>query len=131
MAGLSAMAQIGLVFVGGGAGSVLRFVLHMGLESLRGPIDPARFPVGTLTANVIGCGLIGLLAHWLSEREAFRILIAIGLLGGFTTFSSFGLETIRLVSYGQSGKALLYVLLTNAIGLIACGVVFQREAQGT
>jgi len=77
-------------------------------------------PWGTLTANIVGCLLIGWLSTSLSEaHEAVRLGVLVGVLGGFTTFSSFGLETIRLMQAGEWMAATGYFLLSNAGGLLA------------
>lgn len=118
-----------LVFVGGGVGSVLRY--SMGL--LVGRFTPttetdtphwlAMYPVSTLLVNVIGCGLIGLAWGMLGDpeegNEALRVALIVGLLGGFTTFSSFGWETLDLMNNGRLGTAIAYVLVSVSIGLIA------------
>lgn len=117
-----------LVIAGGGLGAALRHAVGGGIEALRGPQDPARFPIGTLAANVLGCLAIGLVAAWAARREPARLFVVVGLLGGFTTFSSFAYETVRLVAAGHAGKAALYVLATNAAALAACGIVYRGGA---
>ncbi|MHB8765840.1 MAG: fluoride efflux transporter CrcB [Deferrisomatales bacterium] len=81
---------------------------------------PAPFPWGTLAVNLVGCLVIGL-AWGLTERSpwspALRAFFFAGVLGSFTTFSSFGLETLNLVRVGEAGRALAYVLASNAGGL--------------
>ncbi|MFO0875345.1 MAG: fluoride efflux transporter CrcB [Phycisphaerales bacterium] len=83
----------------------------------------ATFPVGTLVVNVTGCLAIGFLATAFSGallvREEYRIAVLAGLLGGYTTFSSFGRETLALVGDGEWGRAGLYVLLSVAASLLA------------
>lgn len=80
------------------------------------------FPSGTLAVNLIGCFLVGILFCLLQERflvnQTVRTIIMIGFLGGFTTFSSFGLQTFTLLQNGQFGLAALNVSLSNLIGLI-------------
>ena len=105
-----------LVALGGGLGAVARFGLG---ESL----NRASFPLGTLAANVIGGLLMGVLAGWLMGRaggEGARLLIGVGLLGGFTTFSSFSLETIAMMERGQWSGALAYVAASVILSLFAC-----------
>jgi CrcB protein len=80
------------------------------------------FPSGTLAVNLIGCFLVGIIFCLLQERilvnQTARTIIMIGFLGGFTTFSSFGLQTFTLLQNGQFGLAALNVSLSNLIGLI-------------
>ena len=101
---------------GGAVGTGLRYGVGLALNR------PA-FPLGTLTVNLVGCLLIGGLATWFGERleinEGMRLAILVGFLGGFTTFSSFGLETIRLMETGRMGAALVYVGASNLVGLLA------------
>jgi CrcB protein len=108
-----------LVAVAGGAGSVLRYSLGGWLARSTGGV----FPWETLTINVLGSLAIGSVAalvdrgHLLSPVT--RMALMAGFLGGFTTFSSFALETFRLAEDAQWLRAGLYVLATNMIGLVA------------
>ena len=104
------------VMLGGAVGAGLRY----GLSLVLNPPIGAGMPWGTLTANVVGCLLIGWLSSMVSEApEAVRLGILVGVLGGFTTFSSFGLETIRLMQAGEWAIALTYALVSNGVGLLA------------
>ena len=98
-------------------GSAARYALSLAMN----PSSGTGMPWGTLVANVVGCLLIGWLSATLATAggvsEAVRLGILVGLLGGFTTFSSFGLETIQLLQAGQGMSALIYVLLSNFGGL--------------
>ena len=80
------------------------------------------FPVGTLLVNVIGCFLAGLLFYLMQERflvgEPWRTVVLIGLLGGFTTFSSYGLQTFTLLRDGEFAFAALNIVLSNLAGLL-------------
>ena len=80
------------------------------------------FPVGTLIVNVTGCFLAGFLFYLMQERflvnQTVRTVILIGLLGGFTTFSSFGLQTFTLVRDSQFGYAALNIIVSNLAGLL-------------
>jgi CrcB protein len=80
------------------------------------------FPLGTLVVNLVGCFLIGLLFYLLQERylvgETTRAIVLVGLLGGFTTFSSYGLQTFSLLREGALGRAALYVAASNLLGLL-------------
>lgn len=80
------------------------------------------FPMGTLVVNLVGCFMVGLLFYLLQERflvnQTVRTVILIGFLGGFTTFSSFGLQTFTLLQDGEFGLAALNILGANLIGLV-------------
>ena len=106
------------VALGGGIGASLRHGL--GQWSARALGD--GFPVGTLAANILGSLLMGLLAGWLvgREAEAARLLLGVGLLGGFTTFSAFSLDSVRLLEAGRWGAAAGYVGGSVALSLLAC-----------
>jgi fluoride exporter len=79
------------------------------------------FPTGTLVVNIAGCFLAGFLSYSLFERflvsETVRTVVLIGLLGGFTTFSSFGLQTFNLLRDGELGLAFLNLAVSNVVGL--------------
>jgi CrcB protein len=80
------------------------------------------FPSGTLIVNLVGCFLAGLLFYLMFDRylvnQTIRTVILIGLLGGFTTFSSFGLQTFTLLREGEVGLALLNIAASNVGGLL-------------
>lgn len=105
------------VFIGGGAGSVLRYLLSVGTQKFW---IAKSFPVGTFLANLIGCFLIGVLVSVLVKNDTnLRLLLITGFCGGFTTFSAFSVESVSL---WQSGEFLLlgiYVLLSVILGLAA------------
>jgi CrcB protein len=109
-----------LVALGGAFGSVGRYKLSGWL--LHHAID-WKFPIGTFTVNVVGCLVAGILAGLAEKHDLFsadaRLLLFTGLLGGFTTFSAFGLETMFLVKRGELGVATLNVVLSVAAGLLA------------
>jgi len=79
------------------------------------------FPMGTLVVNLIGCFLVGLLFYLLQERylvnQTVRTVVLIGFVGGFTTFSSFGLQTFTLLQDGEFGLAVLNLMVSNFVGL--------------
>lgn len=108
-----------LIAVGGALGSVLRYAVQGWVQRL----TTGNFPIGTLAVNVIGCALLGLLAGMFAAptavREEYRIGLMVGILGGFTTFSTFGLETFNLANDGQLRSALLNVGASCGLGLIA------------
>ena len=114
------MKAVLLVALGGALGSVARyklsgFVLHHTIDW--------RFPAGTFAVNVLGCLVAGVLAGLAEEHDLLspdtRILLFSGLLGGFTTFSAFGLETMFLLKRGDFAIAAANVLLSVAAGLAA------------
>jgi CrcB protein len=109
-----------LVALGGAFGSVARFKLS-GLV-LHHAID-WRFPAGTFAVNVAGCLIAGVLAALAEKHDFFqadlRLLLFTGFLGGFTTFSAFGLETMYLLKRGDVAIAGANVLLSVALGLVA------------
>jgi CrcB protein len=117
-----------LIFLGGGIGSALRYLVSGWMQrAARGPME--TFPVGTLSVNVIGCLLIGLLAALFSEprivREETRSFLLIGILGGFTTFSTFGYETIRLIEDRQWSWAIANIAITNVACLCAVWIMWR------
>jgi len=112
------MATILYVALGGALGSVSRYLLGTWAQTISKSID---FPYGTLTVNLIGCFLIGFLSQLAESRGAFtsesRMLVFIGILGGFTTFSSFGNDTINLLGEGNMVNALVNVGANVIVGL--------------
>jgi CrcB protein len=113
------MVKILFIAGGGAIGSVLRYAVQGWVQRASGAI----FPFGTLAVNVAGCLIIGVLAGALAGplllREEYRIGLLIGILGGFTTFSSFGLETFHLANDRQFGLAAANVIVSCALGLAA------------
>ena len=99
-----------------------------------GPTVVTVFPWATLTVNVVGSLLMGALAGFLARHgqggEAWRLFIGVGVLGGFTTFSSFSLEMMMLIERGQPFQALTYVLVSVLAGLSALyiGLIVMRVA---
>ena len=110
------------VFVGGGFGAVLRWQLGRAMTGWLGAPVVTAFPFATLAANAAGSLAMGLLAGWLARHgggggEQLRLLLGVGLLGGFTTFSAFSLEMVLLIERGQYLFALLYAVLSIALGI--------------
>lgn len=107
-----------LVAVGGAVGSVSRYLLGTWVQSASKSLD---FPFGTLTVNLIGCFVIGFLSQLAEARGVFtsetRALVFVGVLGGFTTFSSFGNDTINLLRDGETLNALANVGANVILGL--------------
>lgn len=116
----------GCVFLGGGLGALLRYGLGMWLVAPADGTLLAGMPIGTWTANVVGSFAIGLLVFGGAVRAgnpsyAFAIT---GVLGGFTTFSTFSLETIRFIVQGDSGRALGYIGASLFGALIGCAAAY-------
>ena len=117
------MTKLFLIALGGGVGALLRYALLNGAHRLTG----TTFPVGTLAVNVIGClgiGLFGtIFTGSIMAREEVRLAVVVGFLGGFTTFSAFGYETMGLIAGGEWWRAAMNVTVQNVFGLAAvfCG----------
>jgi CrcB protein len=100
-----------LVFLGAGIGGALRHGVNIGCARMCG----AAFPWGTLTVNVVGSFLMGVIAAWLAFKagegwsQSLRLFLATGILGGFTTFSAFSLDAVMIWERGQAGLAVAYV----------------------
>lgn len=126
------MLNVLMVCLGGAIGSLIRYAATTAIQrptSIEHPI----FPTGTLTVNLIGSFIIGLL-YPLFDRLPIaieiRLLIFVGILGGFTTFSSYAVESLLLIRAGELRPALIYILTSNVGGLIlaAIGFVLMRSA---
>ncbi len=116
------MQHLILVFVGGAVGSVFRYIVSIGMSRWLG----TAFPYGTLTVNVAGSLCMGFLYVLIVERASFsaewRSLLLIGLLGGFTTFSSFSMETLLLLQDAAWFKAAVNTLLNVILCLLAAWI---------
>ena len=112
--------EIAWVGIGGAAGALGRFAVSR-LVPIVGGIH-----LGTLAANVIGCLLFGVAVGWWGSRpgvpETLRLGILVGFLGSFTTFSTYGADTVQLGQSGAGGAALANVALHNGLGLVAVWV---------
>ncbi len=122
------------VALGGAIGAVLRYQLGRGMTWWLGPQMVSLFPWATLAANAVGSLAMGLLAGWLAFRssgdgEQMRLLLGVGLLGGFTTFSALSLEMVLLIERGQFLFAALYAILSFALGISALmvGLTLMRS----
>lgn len=121
-----------LVGVGGALGAMARYALALGV----GRFWFGTFPVATLIANVLGSlamgMLVGLLARFLPPNgEEIRLFLAVGVLGGFTTFSAFSLDTISLIERGALAQAVLYVALSVVVCLIGLYLGLLMTKGGT
>jgi fluoride exporter len=103
---------------GGFIGAVLRYLLSQIIQTKQ----TSAFPLGTLVVNILGCFLIGIvfgLADKGSITQNWKLFLATGFLGGFTTFSAFSYETVSLLRDGQFGYAMTYVISSVVVGLLA------------
>ncbi|RYD90345.1 MAG: fluoride efflux transporter CrcB [Sphingomonadales bacterium] len=122
------MPNLFLVMFGGAIGSGARYLAGRFALAAWGP----GFPWGTLAVNLIGGLLMGLLAGALARLdqggEPWRLLIGVGVLGGFTTFSAFSLDTIQLIERGDWGLALAYVMI-SVVGSVAALAIGLNAAR--
>lgn len=123
-----------LVAAGGALGAVARYQMGRLANHLAGPTN--AFPWGTLSVNIIGSLLMGALLGWFARpgfsvatAEAMRLLIGVGLLGGFTTFSAFSSELVTMLHRGQMIDALIYgaVSLVAGMAAIVAGLIFAQS----
>lgn len=126
------MTRLLLVALGGAIGASARYGL--GLAALR-LVPAATWPWATFVANVAGGLLMGALAGWLAQKggaqqEAIRLFAAVGVLGGFTTFSAFSLETVQMLERRQWAVAAAYVSLSVVLSIAAlfAGLILARRA---
>jgi CrcB protein len=131
---MGTLANVGLVFLGGGIGSALRYGVGYVALAIVGP----GFPAGTLAVNVSGCVAMGVLVEWLALRDpgidvSVKLLLTTGLLGGFTTFSAFALDTAALWLRGESVVTVLYVVASVALSIagLFAGMALARVALAT
>jgi fluoride exporter len=112
------MSTLLWVMGGGALGSGLRYLIAGGIQ---GELS-SSFPAGTLTVNLLGCVMIGLAGAGFTNlwavSETTRLAVIIGVLGGFTTFSSFGNDTLNLLQAGRVVEAAIYVIASNAFGIL-------------
>jgi len=117
------MLNVLAVGLGGFIGSVFRYFLGLFIHSI---FRQSTFPYGTLSANILGCLIIGILSglvdHRIDLSATTRLFLFTGVLGGFTTFSTFSLDTLRLFQADSAGGlflAFLYVVIHVVLGIIA------------
>lgn len=126
------MEKLLIIFVGGGLGSVARYSLGGWVQGR----TPGVFPLGTLAVNVLGCAAIGVLGAALDGRvlvrPEYRLFLMVGVLGGFTTFSSFAFETLKLAMDGEYVRAAGNVIISNVLGLTAAWLAYTiaRKSMG-
>ncbi len=113
------MIKILIVGLGGFAGAVARYTLSDWVQRLA----KGDFPFGTLIVNVLGCFLIGILMGWVQARQDLshhlRLLLTTGVLGSFTTFSTFGYETLALLEKGDLKLGLANIAANLALGILS------------
>jgi fluoride exporter len=122
------LTTLSLVALGGAIGAGLRFLTGVGVLRLFGYTE---FPLAILTVNIIGSFLMGVFVVVAAHRGLTHLspFIMTGVLGGFTTFSAFSLETVTLIERGQLGSASLYIVLSVAlsVGGLAFGLMAARS----
>jgi CrcB protein len=116
-----------MIGIGGALGSMARF----GFSALVQRSTDMGFPVGTMAVNIAGCFLIGFLAELFENilvPPQWRSFATIGFLGGFTTFSTFSLETINMLREGENAGAIMNVVISNILGVlsVAAGILTYR-----
>ena len=112
------MTSLIYIFIGGGLGALLRYALSVSLNDKVFIIYLQSIPMGTLIANLIGCFILGLLAGSLPLHSSLKVGLTTGFMGGLTTFSTFSLESARLISNGQVNKAIFHILLHTGGGIV-------------
>ncbi len=125
------MLNVLLVALGGGLGAAGRYGI-----SLAAPARPGEWPFATFSINVLGSLIIGILGGWLATKgedgEPFRLFFGVGILGGFTTFSAFSLETMRMIERNDWLGASTYSIGSVLVGLaaVAIGLLMAKRVFG-
>jgi len=123
------VTQLAFIAAGGATGALMRYWMSNGIYALFG----RGFPYGTLTVNVVGSLLMGFCYVFMIERMdvsvEWRAALMIGLLGAFTTFSTFSIETLNLLESGEQMKAALNILLSVTLCILGCwlGMIVGRN----
>jgi fluoride exporter len=110
------------------AGGAIGAVLRLGINLLLKPENESQFPVHTFMINTIGCLFIGVVFAYIvrsTNTQLFQYFIITGILGGFTTFSSYTMETVYLITKAQEARAVFYILLSNVSGIGAAWAGFN------
>ena len=122
------LKEIVAVFIGGGIGSVLRFLLNK-IEI----VSENNYPYSTFISNVVGCFILGLVLGYFikngSNNSTLFVFLTVGLCGGFTTFSSFSNENLQLIQNGHILSFLIYTLLSLILGImfVYFGTIFYKN----
>lgn len=123
------MFKLVMIAAGGAVGALLRYAVSGWAQR----IASGSFPTGTLFVNLLGCFLIGFLGAFFAGphliRDEYRVALLVGLLGAFTTFSTFGWETFTLANGGQLGLAVVNIALSNGAGLVAVWFGYRMSEQ--
>jgi len=123
------MSQLLFIAAGGALGAVMRFMVSNAVYSVAG----RDFPYGTLAVNVLGSLLMGalyvLLVERLTDAIEWRAFLLIGVLGAFTTFSTFSMETVALLEGGEPFRALMNILLSVTVCVLATWVAVVAVRQ--
>ncbi len=122
------MTNFFAIMIGGALGALLRHLIFLVAQRPGGPM----FPLGTLAANLLGCLAIGLLWYFFEGSrltQEWRLFLFTGLLGGFTTFSTFARETVDLIRVGDWKSAVAYVMISNTLGIVmvVAGMMMARR----
>ena len=119
------MVKFLLIAAGGSVGALLRYAVSNWGQGL----SHGQFPTGTLIVNALGClaiGVVGaLFAGQVIVRDEYRMILIVGVLGAFTTYSTFGWETVALIRDGRVGIAGAYVLATNFFALVGVWIGYR------
>jgi CrcB protein len=126
------MYPVLLVGIGGALGSIARYLSGVAV----GRVWPSSFPLATMLINITGSLIMGLFIGWLARttpawQADARLFFAIGVLGGFTTLSSFSLDTVVLLERGEVGQAAVYVTVSIAVSIVALFVGLWLMRMGT
>lgn len=111
------MKSVLFVFLGGGTGAVMRYLLSM-IPTSRGTAGLLSLPLGTLIANWLGCLLLGFFTGYMPLSSSVKTGITTGLMGGLTTFSTFSSENAKFLMNGDLGRASIHFILHNGIGIL-------------
>lgn len=117
-----------LVGLGSGIGGMFRVAISLLINLKYG--KTVAFPIGILAVNILGCFLMGLAFAYLNQKPRFEslyVFLAMGFLGGFTTFSTFSLETLQLFQAREFGNAFIYISLSAILSVIACYLGFSLK----